>query len=274
VILSPLPPPAEPKLCRASLPCLPGRCRGDSDKIVQVVVLPDSGWVVVMPVKTLALAKTRLVDLPPGQRAELALAMAIDAAEAVLAASGVVHGLVVVTSDPFVSADVVDLSPDRVLVVDDAASKGLNDAARLGIAAAARWRPGRGVAVMTADLPALRSEELAAVLAMSVADEVIAVADTEGSGTTMLASRASSAIVPRFGIASFARHVSAGARGLDVVVGPGLRRDVDRLRDLDAARALGVGRRTAALSHIGPPDMRRGPASAAHTVETGPRSER
>ncbi|MCA1825084.1 MAG: hypothetical protein LC640_12700, partial [Frankia sp.] len=56
------------------------------------------GWVVVMPVKELAVAKTRLTGAP-GDRAELALAMAADVASAAVACP-LVTAVVVVTNDP------------------------------------------------------------------------------------------------------------------------------------------------------------------------------
>jgi 2-phospho-L-lactate guanylyltransferase len=219
--------------------------------------VPEPGWVVVVPVKTLARAKTRLAELPGRQRAELALAMAADAIDAVL--EGAVAGVVIVTSDSEVATTLAAEHGDRVLIVADEPDAGLNPAARLGIRAAANWKPGHGIAVLTADLPALRAGELDAVLAGLSSVEVIAVADTEGTGTTMLASRIGSLLEPSFGVDSFARHVAAGARGVDSAAGAGLRRDVDRLADLEDARVLGVGPRTTALTGIGAP-TRRGPA--------------
>jgi 2-phospho-L-lactate guanylyltransferase len=225
---------------------------------VQVVLEPDADWVVVVPVKTLARAKTRLAELPGSQRAELALAMALDAIGSVLHAG--IAGVVVVTSDTDVDSALSARHGGRVLVVKDTPGGGLNQAARSGIAAATRWKPAHGIAVLTADLPALRAHELAAVLAGVQPSEVIAVADTECTGTTLLASRLPLLVEPSFGVGSFARHRAAGARGITTEAGAGLRRDVDRLVDLDDARALGVGPNTAALTHIHP-QAQRGPAS-------------
>jgi 2-phospho-L-lactate guanylyltransferase len=56
------------------------------------------------------------------------------------------------------------------------------------------------------------------------------------------------ALRPQFGPGSHAAHVGAGAVDLTAALGgcvTGLRRDVDTLQDLTAARRLGVGPATA-----------------------------
>ncbi len=50
-----------------------------------------------------------------------------------------------------------------------------------------------------------------------------------------------------FGDGSFARHVALGCAPLEIPDASTLRRDVDTAAQLEAARALGLGPRTAAL---------------------------
>ncbi len=72
-------------------------------------------------------------------------------------------------------------------------------------------------------------------------------ADTEGTGTTLLAVT-SGDLAPSFGPGSAAAHAASGAVALDGDW-PGLRRDVDTPEHLTAARALGTGPRTRATGH-------------------------
>jgi 2-phospho-L-lactate guanylyltransferase len=76
---------------------------------------------------------------------------------------------------------------------------------------------------------------------------MVAVADREGVGTTMLASRSPAQLQPAFGVGSFARHLALGAVALQNDELESLRRDVDDEAGLQAAIGLGVGTRTAAV---------------------------
>ncbi len=221
--------------------------------------MSDAGWVIVLPVKPLAQAKSRLTELTITGREELALAMARDTVAAALG-SAAVRGVVVVTDDARVCSALTADHRDAVLVAADEPKAGLNPALLHGIAVATRWRPDLGIAVLTADLPALRSSELDAVLANVTATEVIVVGDADGTGTTLLASFEPALLTPHFGVDSFARHRAGGARSIDTPAVPGLRRDVDHLADLATVGKLGVGPNTAAFIDL-PADVRRGPAS-------------
>ena len=59
----------------------------------------DVSWVVVIPAKPLATAKSRLADAAGNRRPELALAMLLDTIEAALLAEPVVAVLVVTDDD-------------------------------------------------------------------------------------------------------------------------------------------------------------------------------
>src|SRR6266540_2385770 len=156
-------------------------------------------WSVVIPVKRLPLAKSRLYDgtRPREVHRELALALALDTALA------------------------------------------------YGASRATALAPGDGVAVLSADLAALRPDELGAALAASTPHRRAFVADAAGTGTTLLAARPGVALEPRYGGRSRAAHRASGAAEL-AGDWPSLRRDVDTAEDLAAAARLGLGPATAA----------------------------
>jgi 2-phospho-L-lactate guanylyltransferase len=199
-------------------------------------------WTVVVPVKLLDEAKTRL---DRADRAEVALAVARDTVAAA-AACTVVEAVLVVTDDPR-AAQAVDGTAE---VVADEPDRGLNPALVHGAQVAAQRHPGTGVAALAADLPALRPDELARALAAADEAGVAVVADAAGDGTVFLAATAGRSLEPRFGPDSRAAHVAAGALDVTDRLGdsvPGLRRDVDTLADLRAAASLGVGPATRSL---------------------------
>ena len=97
-------------------------------------------WSVLMPVKVLAQAKSRLAALAGPRRGELALALACDTVAAVLG-SGPVARVIVITDDQVAGPALAKLG---ALVVPDEPRDGLNAALRHGAAhATARW-PGEG----------------------------------------------------------------------------------------------------------------------------------
>jgi 2-phospho-L-lactate/phosphoenolpyruvate guanylyltransferase len=203
-------------------------------------------WTVVLPVKVLARAKSRLAVLAGSRRADLALALASDTVSAVAACPDVAR-VIVVTSDAKAGSRLAALG---AIVVPDEPSDGLNAALRRGASVASdRW-PDSGIAALAADLPALRPAELRQALrAASAAPGGAAfVADAAGIGTTMYAVMPGVAFRPMYGGASRARHASAGAVELSLEDVPGLRRDVDTPEDLRAAVELGAGFRTAAVA--------------------------
>ena len=205
-------------------------------------------WTVVMPVKVLAHAKSRLAVLAGQRRCELALALASDTVSAVVACPEVARVLVV-TSDAMAGPRLAALGAHVVGGEPAGAAGGLNAALSYGASvASSRW-PGSGVAALAADLPALRPAELGRALrAAGRAGTSAFVPDAAGVGTTMYAASPGGAFRPMFGGASRARHASSGAVELSLDGVPGLRRDVDTPEDLRAAVMLGAGFRTAALA--------------------------
>ena len=219
-------------------------------------------WTVLLPVKVLARAKSRLAVLAGDRRRELALAFASDTVTAALACPEVARVLVV-TSDPVAGRLLAGLG--AVIVADEPADRSatrgaaaaaaaapsvigelgvqdaLNAALRHGAAVAARRWPGTGLAALTADLPALSPAELATALRAASPAPAAFVPDAAGVGTTLYAVPPGGEFRPLFGGASRARHAAAGAVELAAGDLTGLRRDVDTPDDLRAALALGVG---------------------------------
>jgi 2-phospho-L-lactate guanylyltransferase len=193
-------------------------------------------WAVVVPVKRLAVAKTRL-SLDPDLRRELALAMASDTVAACVAARNVV-AVLVVTDDEDAGPAMAALGAQ---VVGDEPDAGLNPALAHGAAVLASRHPHAGVAALSSDLPALTGAALEELLGRAVDVAAGCVADASGTGTTVLTARAARSLVPAFGAGSWQRHLDGGAADLTPYADPRLRRDVDTTADLTAALRLGCG---------------------------------
>lgn len=208
-----------------------------------------TGWGVVVPVKRLSAAKSRLAGFGDDGRRALALAFAQDVVRAAVACAEVCRVLVV-TDDARAAAALTQLGAE---VQADRPDAGLNPALEHG-ATLLREHDGRlGVATLSSDLPALRPDDLAAALTLSTGRAFVA--DAGGSGTTLLAAAAGAPLLPSFGPGSAARHRASGARELPAA--DGLHRDVDTPADLARAVALGVGTSTAAvLRALGPDAVR------------------
>jgi 2-phospho-L-lactate guanylyltransferase len=193
-------------------------------------------WTVLVPVKDLGSAKSRLRGALPGvPHADLVLALVLDTLAAALACPAVA-GVLVVSSDEAIASAARDVGAK---VVPDAPAAGLNAALAHGAAVT-----GRGpLAALAGDLPALRGTDLAATLrAVTVRGYV---RDAAGTGTTLLAAPPGVPLDPRFGPGSAGAHAASGAVALPAAAS--LRRDVDTAADLAAATLLGLGARTAGL---------------------------
>jgi len=189
-------------------------------------------FVVLVPVKAPAIGKTRL-RVPEHVRPGLATAFALDtlrAARETLAVTDVV----VVTSDPGFVMRCAEL---EITTVPD--GEGLN-ASLVGAAAAVRTRWPEAIPVaLVADLPCLRSEDLAEALTQIAGVGAWFAADEDGTGTTMYAAPYG-AFEPQFGTGSRVAHLRAGA--IEIVGDlPSLRRDVDDEAGLAEALRLGAG---------------------------------
>jgi 2-phospho-L-lactate guanylyltransferase len=210
----------------------------------------------VITVKTLDRAKSRLVGAADngvgdrGAHEALALALVRDTAAAASLTPNV-RRVLVVTSDPTVT-DV--LTADGIATTPDLPADGLNSAVAYGADLLLRADPAATVAALQSDLPALRTEDLAAALAEAGGRRAFC-ADRQGTGTTLLVATAGGPLDPRFGPGSATAHQRSGAVPVGVDL-PSLRCDVDTAEDLAVAAALGVGKHTAAaigLSSCGCP---------------------
>jgi 2-phospho-L-lactate guanylyltransferase len=203
----------------------------------------DASWVVVVPVKDLAVAKSRLSDLGPDDRADLALAMSCDVV-AVARESVAVASVIVITNDLRAAAATGELG---AYVIADADAAGLNVALINAARAAALLHPRSGIAAISADLPSLGAAELAAALAAAAEHPRAFVPDWNTTGTTLLTARSGVPLEPRFGPGSRDEHRLSGAVELMNADWLGLRRDVDTAADLRRAAQLGVGPHTASV---------------------------
>ncbi|MFI8190451.1 2-phospho-L-lactate guanylyltransferase [Streptomyces sp. NPDC085946] len=202
-------------------------------------------WTLVVPLKPLAQAKSRLADTADaGLRPGLALAFAQDTVAAALACPAV-RDVAVVTDDPRAGRALAALG---ARIVPDAPGGGLNPALAHAAAVVRTGRPGRPVAAVNADLPALRPPELSRVLEAAGEFPRAFLADAADIGTTLLAAAPGQELMPAFGPHSRARHRASGAAELRLDAVDSVRRDVDTGDDLRAALALGVGPHTAAAA--------------------------
>jgi 2-phospho-L-lactate/phosphoenolpyruvate guanylyltransferase len=201
---------------------------------------PPARYGVVVPVKRLAAAKSRLASLGDDVRRELVGAFVTDTVSALLDTSCV--GRVLVVTDEVALA--TWLTGLGVAAIPDARSDDLNATLVQGVAELLRRDPDLRPAAVCADLPALRPEELSGVLATVEPDRAAFVADAAGVGTTFYTAPDLETFEPRFGSRSREAHLAAGAVELDTTAAPSLARDVDTPDDLRAALELGVGNRT------------------------------
>ncbi|MER6563259.1 2-phospho-L-lactate guanylyltransferase [Streptomyces sp. NPDC001027] len=202
-------------------------------------------WTLVIPLKPLALAKSRLADTAAdGLRPGVALAFAEDTVAAALA-SPAVRDVAVVTDDALAARTLAALG---ARIVPDEPGAGLNAALAHGAAVVRTLRPDAPLAALNADLPSLRAPELARVLDAAAEFPRAFLPDAAAIGTTLLAVVPGRALRPAFGPDSRARHRASGAVELRLDAVDSVRQDVDTGEDLRAALALGVGPRTAAAT--------------------------
>lgn len=198
------------------------------------------GFGVVIPVKPPAVAKSRLAGLGVRARQELVVAFASDTVTAALACP-LVQAVVVVTDDHRLARGIADLGAH---VLPDSHADDLNGSLTQAAAEVERRWPELRITALCADLPALRSAELARVLEEVPSDRQSFLPDADRVGTTLVAAPSTRLFDPRFGTGSRGAHLDLGAFEIDLPDVESVRRDVDTPADLAAALRLGVGPRT------------------------------
>jgi 2-phospho-L-lactate guanylyltransferase len=190
----------------------------------------------LIPVTELATAKSRM-SLAAEERRHLVLAMLGDVLAAVKQSPDVGE-VVICTSDP----QILDEYP-RESIWLTSRNGDLN--ADIGEALIEPWLrdKGRPTAVVVADLPCLRPDDLGTVLSAAAQGRMVFVASCDG-GTTILAARDPSRLVTRFGSGSAAAH-RRWYRDVSSEVGVGCRLDMDTVDALAWGHRIGLGRRTA-----------------------------
>lgn len=192
----------------------------------------------IIAVKRLSAAKTRLSPVfGAGVRERVVLAMLVDTINAALTVAAV-RDITVVTPDQVAGYAASELGAS---ILNDPTPAGhgdpLNNA--IAVAEAAIRADSPNIVVLQGDLPALRPSELAETIAMARSHARSFVSDRHGTGTSALFAFGT-ALDPRFGTDSAARHAHSGAVEL-AGAWPGLRCDIDTPADLSTALDLGVG---------------------------------
>ena len=195
----------------------------------------------VVPAKRLSGALRRLAPaLPRPVRRDLQVAMLEDVFAACAGAPGLA-GLLVVTSDPEVAAQARRLAGAEV-IADHDPPRGMNGAVGRGLGWAEEAGAGAAL-VLTADLPLIRPDDVAAVLsAARPGPSAVLVPSLDGTGTNAMLLRPPRAIAPRLGPGSLARHLGQAAhRGVagERLERPRVALDIDTPRDLAALIARG-----------------------------------
>ncbi|MEB3032605.1 2-phospho-L-lactate guanylyltransferase [Mycolicibacter sp. MYC340] len=209
--------------------------------VVNSVQAENSGIGLIIAVKRLSVAKTRLAPaFPAPLREAVVLAMLVDTITAASAAAGLTH-ITVVTPDEAAAAAAAELGAE---VLEDPTPEGHDDPLNNALAAAERSvaETAPNIVALQGDLPALQSYELDEAIAAARAHRRSFVADRHGMGTAALFAF-SAALDPQFGRDSANRHRQSGALEL-TGAWPGLRCDIDTPEDLAVARRLGVGTAT------------------------------
>jgi 2-phospho-L-lactate guanylyltransferase len=196
----------------------------------------------IIAVKRLTAAKTRLAPVFSAKtRESVVLAMLVDTLTAARRVSSL-QSITVITPDEAAAAAATSLGaevfvdptpaddPDPLNSAITTAERAINDAVA-------------NIAVLQGDLPALQTQELAEAISAARHYQRSFVADRLGTGTALLCAFGT-ALDPRFGADSCARHSRSGAIEL-TGAWPGLRCDVDTPADLAIARQLSVGPATA-----------------------------
>ena len=220
----------------------------------------DERVAVVVALKTLPAAKSRLSSLPDPVRERLARCMAIDTLSALAPA---VDEVLVVSDQPDLPAALLRAGLPVRVIAEPTDPRPADDLGRGGGSLNRALAHGDGllraegfeaVLASVGDLPALRTTSVRQVITASRGRSRCFLPDHDGRGTTMLIARGVP-LDPLYGnetrsgttIGSALRHQRSAAVALDLGELPDARRDVDTLSDLRFAHLLGTGPATTSL---------------------------
>jgi 2-phospho-L-lactate guanylyltransferase len=206
------------------------------------------GWTVILPMRALDRAKSRLrpATTSATNHRDLVTAMRRDSVAAVSASLQANRVVIVAERVDEIEASLATAAAvGDVVVIADPPGSGLNPALRHAAEwVRERW-PDEAVAALVADLPALTPATLDQVLRAAGEVDRGFVVDQHYSGTTMLTAGPGVELLPMFGAQSAGRHAASGAIALPAAAS--VRADVDVPEDLAVVTALGVGPATLAL---------------------------
>jgi coenzyme F420-0:L-glutamate ligase/coenzyme F420-1:gamma-L-glutamate ligase len=210
---------------------------------------------ILIPVKSTARAKGRLAQvLDQGARQRFSLTMLEDVLASVMPAAGSLVETVIVATSDLEAMTIARTYGAVVLEEQEQRSESQS------VDAASRTIAERGMeAVLTipADIPAVRTADIAAILSTAGGSDcaVVLVPSRDGRGTNAIWRRPPLAIPSRFGFDSFRKHrAEAEARGLAwmALEYPRLAVDIDEPEDLEAFLGLpGQTRTRTFLEHLG-----------------------
>ncbi len=195
-----------------------------------------AGVTVLIPVKNLALAKSRLAEvLPPVGREALARALVRHVVARARAAGGVAR-VVLLSDDEAVAREAVALDVEH----QPEAAPGLNASLEAAIASL-RAGADAGVLVLFADLPTLTTSDVQSLVdTLRAWPDALTLAPSERGGTSAVGLPPGVAVPLQFGAGSRTRFERAAAElGLRVVTvdRPGLFQDLDEPDDIPAVLA-------------------------------------
>ncbi|MFG3421055.1 2-phospho-L-lactate guanylyltransferase [Micromonospora sp. NPDC048063] len=218
--------------------------------------MTDGSWVVVVPAKPFAAAKTRCVGLDVSERSALARAMLLDVVGRLTRARRV-RAVVVAATDPEVVGAALSAG---AVVAGTTCGPDLNREVLAALIIAREALPDARLAVAMADLAGAQPPEFDAALTAAGSHPRSIVSDADGTGTTMVTLTDPGEFRPFLGPDSRRRFLADGYHDLPVTA-PGLRRDVDTVAHL---LSLGIDRLGgAARSWVGSPSADRPTPSAA-----------
>lgn len=196
-------------------------------------MIQSAQWCVIVPVNALPRAKTRLHTLGT-MRPAFARSFAGDVLQALHASTGVAHILVVGDGSLLSGTVAVEWVDSGDADLNTAIVAAESRARQLGFAR---------IAVIVADVPCLRPNDVEVVLTGARTRTRAFVSDHRGEGTTVLTTTGP-ALAPAFGPGSAARHRASGAVELEADIR--IRLDVDLPDDIALALTYGVGSATTA----------------------------